>query len=86
MPDYNRSVQDVYTAATKYCIRQPSTLSVLCQYEYGSSSGTAVSDAFFPSWVPRWDLANCTRRISAFNLSNRVAINQSGQAFGVNLA
>jgi hypothetical protein len=68
IPDYNRSVQDVYAAATKYCIRQTNGLSVLSQYEYESIRGTAVSGASFPSWVPRWDLANSIRRISAFSL------------------
>jgi hypothetical protein len=69
IPDYNRSVQDVYMHATRYCIGQTHSLSILSQYEYGPIRKSRDSGAPFPSWVPRWDLANSIRRISAFSLT-----------------
>jgi hypothetical protein len=77
VPDYNRSVQDVYTAATRYCIRQTSDLSVLSQHEYGSVSGSGIANVSFPSWVPRLNPASSTRRISAFSLSRTYSGYQS---------
>jgi hypothetical protein len=77
VPDYNRSVQDVYTAATRYCSRQTSDLSVLSQHEYGSVGGSGMANVSFPSRVPRLDLASSTRRISAFSLSRTYSGYQS---------
>ena len=63
-PDYTRLVQDMYAATAKYCIRQTESLSLLSQFVYDKSP----PHLRFPSWIPRWDLGNSTRRISAFSL------------------
>jgi len=67
-PDYTRSVQEVYTGAAKYCIRTTDSLDILSQFKHEKVAKTASSHLYFPSWVPRWDLADSTRRISAFTL------------------
>ena len=67
-PNYARSVQDVYAAAAKYCIQQTDSLSVLAQFAHTKEAGSTPSRRCFPSWVPRWDLADSTHRISAFSL------------------
>jgi len=68
VPDYTRPLQDVYAAAAKYCIRQSNSLDVLSQFVHNGTQGASPSHLLFPSWVPRWDLADSTRRISAFEL------------------
>lgn len=72
-PDYARPVQDVYAAATKYCIQQTNSLSVLSQYTPNKMRRPLPPDSSFPSWVPRWDLADPTRRISHFHFYRDLA-------------
>jgi len=67
-PDYRRPLQDVYAAAAKYCIRQTNTLSILSQHTPTEMARDTSLHLLFPSWVPRWDLADSTRRISEFPL------------------
>jgi hypothetical protein len=59
-PDYNRSVQSLYTDVTRYCIHQNKSLSILCRVDSGIRPNHSGSDQDFPSWVPRWDLPTTT--------------------------
>ena len=72
-PDYARPVQDVYAAAAKYCIQQTNSLSVLSQYTPNKMQRPLTRDSSFPSWVPRWDLADSTCRISHFHFYRDIA-------------
>jgi hypothetical protein len=51
-PDYNRSLSELFTSVTKFCIRQTKTLDIF-SIVYGTST---VQDKGFPSWVPRYDI------------------------------
>jgi len=67
-PDYTRTMFEVYAGATKYCIRQTGSLSILSQFVHNKLAGATSPYIYLPSWVPRWDLADSTRRINAFSL------------------
>lgn len=59
-PDYNRSVQSLYTEVTRYCMRQTKSLSILCRVDSIKTNTSEEVYQEFPSWVPRWDLPVAT--------------------------
>jgi hypothetical protein len=68
-PEYTRPVQDVYAAASKHCIQQTNSLNILSQSADKDRGKNGSRDLEFPSWVPRWDLMDSTRRVSSFSLT-----------------
>lgn len=54
-PDYNISTADLFTAATRFTVKERGDLGVLRFVEKFSG---AEGDAGYPSWVPRWHRPN----------------------------
>ncbi|KAH7400670.1 heterokaryon incompatibility protein-domain-containing protein [Phaeosphaeria sp. MPI-PUGE-AT-0046c] len=54
VPDYNKTVAEVYVDATKKNIRILGDLSVLCQCELRDTATSDDEPFHLPSWVPDW--------------------------------
>jgi hypothetical protein len=52
VPDYTKSVVDVYCDATRHCIGEGDELWTMDSFGYERSSDTAIED--LPTWVPNW--------------------------------
>lgn len=73
MPDYTRSVQDVYTEVTRYCIQRTGNLSILSQVDRSGDSGADADGEEYPSWVPRWDIQQSASSLSAYTVIKSAA-------------
>ncbi|KAF2645476.1 HET-domain-containing protein [Massarina eburnea CBS 473.64] len=67
MPDYDRSMRDVYRDVTLYCIQKTRSLSILSQVGTSGVNDDSNSDGHvYPSWVPRWDLPHAANNLSVY--------------------
>ncbi|CZR66519.1 uncharacterized protein PAC_16420 [Phialocephala subalpina] len=63
LPDYSLSCQEVYHAATIFCVNKYKSLEVLCQVRHPKSLPA------LPSWVPDWTVISSLGQSLGFNLS-----------------
>jgi hypothetical protein len=73
MPNYNRSIRDVYTEVTLYCIRTTRTLSILSQVERTSDVNGDSDGSTYPSWVPRWNLPRLASSLNVYDVAHNAS-------------
>lgn len=66
VPNYGRTVQDVYTKVTLHCIQQTKNLAILSQIEGSTETSNSIEDSQYPSWVPRLDIPRKTCSLNAY--------------------
>jgi hypothetical protein len=70
-PNYGRTVRELYTEVTRYCIQQTKSLSILSQVEGSTESGN--DDGQYPSWVPRLDIPRKSCSLSTYTVKKNKA-------------
>ncbi|EMC96421.1 hypothetical protein BAUCODRAFT_474459 [Baudoinia panamericana UAMH 10762] len=77
VPDYRKSVAEVYTETVRELIRSDQSLSVLLYVDHRPGDFQSSADQF-PSWVPRWD-----RPLDFMHDPHYMFLNGSGAAAGI---